>query len=121
MLLFAVLGQPGPFKGLWQRQKQDTSSDSIGGGGGGGTSWKGTVWEAGHRVPSMVSWPGHIRKGVISDALVSGNVLTLSAWSTFNFIGHTNSTIEFLFLTVPQPMLLVRQPDSKMRVIFTGT
>jgi arylsulfatase A-like enzyme len=29
-------------------------------GGGGGSVAKRTVWEGGHRVPSVIYWPGHI-------------------------------------------------------------
>ena len=30
---------------------------------------KGDIWEAGHRVPFIVRWPGHIQPGSVSDAL----------------------------------------------------
>jgi arylsulfatase A-like enzyme len=29
-------------------------------GGGGGSVAKRTIWEAGHRVPSIIYWPDHI-------------------------------------------------------------
>ena len=58
-VLTPTIGTPGPFLGLWQKRK-----------GGGGGSWKGTIWEGGHRVPGIVSLPGKI-KPAISDALVS--------------------------------------------------
>ena len=32
---------------------------------------KGSIWEGGSRVPLIVSWPGHVRPGSKSDALVS--------------------------------------------------
>ncbi|XP_066935660.1 arylsulfatase G-like [Clytia hemisphaerica] len=56
-------GQPGKFQGLWQKKKT---------GGGGGTSWKETIWEGGHRVPAVVTWPQYIKEGRVSDALISG-------------------------------------------------
>ncbi len=31
--------------------------------------FKGSVWEGGHRVPAIVSWPGHIEPGSTCDAL----------------------------------------------------
>lgn len=31
---------------------------------------KGTLWEGGHRVPLIVSWPGHIEPGTVSNQLV---------------------------------------------------
>ena len=55
-----MIGSPGPFKGLWQKQN-----------GRGGASAKLTVWEAGHRVPAAVVWKNHIPQNVISNALVS--------------------------------------------------
>ena len=33
---------------------------------------KGSVWEGGHRVPAMVSWPGVIEPGQLSDRLMAG-------------------------------------------------
>ncbi|XP_049853424.1 arylsulfatase G-like isoform X1 [Schistocerca gregaria] len=57
-----LAGSCGPFTGKWQRDEQ---------GGGGGGAEKNTVWECGHRVPSLVLWPGHVKPGSVSDALVS--------------------------------------------------
>ena len=53
-------GSVGPFKGAWQLTH-----------GGGGATGKLTVWEGGHRVPGVVSWPRNIKKGRICDALIS--------------------------------------------------
>ncbi|XP_033630015.1 arylsulfatase G-like [Asterias rubens] len=53
-------GDSGPFLGLWQKQK-----------GGGGSTAKQTVWEAGHREPTFVYWPGHVPAGRVSDSLLS--------------------------------------------------
>ncbi|KAJ8038060.1 Arylsulfatase G [Holothuria leucospilota] len=53
-------GSPGPFLGVWQKTE-----------GGGGSASKGTVFEAGHRVPSLVYWPGTIKGGQVSDSLAS--------------------------------------------------
>ncbi|MCA9920593.1 MAG: sulfatase-like hydrolase/transferase, partial [Anaerolineales bacterium] len=33
---------------------------------------KGTLYERGLRVPLIVRWPGHVKPGAVSDALVSG-------------------------------------------------
>lgn len=55
-------GSVGPFIGMWQ-----TSTE----GGGGGSVAKRTVWEGGHRVPSIIYWPGHIEAGTVSSALTS--------------------------------------------------
>ncbi len=52
-------GDSGPFLGLWQRQN------------GGGSTAKQTVWEAGHREPTFVYWPGHVPAGRVSDSLLS--------------------------------------------------
>ncbi|KAJ8038068.1 Arylsulfatase G [Holothuria leucospilota] len=54
-------GSPGPFTGVWQRKE-----------GGGGSTSKSTPFEGGHRVPSIVYWPGTIEGGQVSDALISG-------------------------------------------------
>lgn len=52
-------GNPGPFLGKWQISR-------------GGGSAKRTTWEGGHRVPSVVVWPGNISPNTTSDALLSG-------------------------------------------------
>ena len=39
--------------------------------GGGGSTAKQTVWEAGHREPTFVYWPGHVPAGRVSDSLLS--------------------------------------------------
>ena len=52
-------GSPGPFLASWQRQKY------------GGATSKMTTWEAGHREPTVVVWPGHIEANQVSDALTS--------------------------------------------------
>ena len=31
---------------------------------------KGTIWEGGHRVPFIASWPGHIQPNTVSDELI---------------------------------------------------
>ena len=64
------IGSPGPFQGLWQRSPE---------GGGGGGVMKGTLWEGGHRVVSIASWPGTIRAKRVSEALTS----TLDLLPTF--------------------------------------
>lgn len=45
-------GSVGPFIGMWQASTE---------GGGGGSGAKHTIWEGGHRVPSIIYWPGHIK------------------------------------------------------------
>ena len=74
-ILFSLIGIPGPFQGLWQKNQ-----------GGGGTTWKTTVWEGGHRVPAIVSWPRVITKGRVSDSIISAlDILpTLSSLVGFN-------------------------------------
>ncbi|KAF4085127.1 hypothetical protein AMELA_G00113730 [Ameiurus melas] len=52
-------GSAGPFIGKWQISK-------------GGGSAKRTTWEGGHRVPSVVIWPGNISPNTTSNALLSG-------------------------------------------------
>ncbi|XP_049320310.1 arylsulfatase G isoform X2 [Astyanax mexicanus] len=52
-------GSPGPFVGRWQTSR-------------GGGSAKRTTWEGGHRVPTVVSWPGKISPNTNSSALLSG-------------------------------------------------
>jgi arylsulfatase A-like enzyme len=47
----ALSGSVGPFIGMWQASPE---------GGGGGSVAKKTIWEAGHRVPSIIYWPQHI-------------------------------------------------------------
>ncbi|KAG8224497.1 hypothetical protein J437_LFUL004979 [Ladona fulva] len=42
-------GSWGPFAGKWQRERH-----------GGATKF--TLWEGGHRVPSFVYWPHHIKE-----------------------------------------------------------
>nr|XP_006817927.1 PREDICTED: arylsulfatase G-like [Saccoglossus kowalevskii] len=39
--------------------------------GGGGSTGKLTPWEAGHREPALVYWPGRIKPGQVSDSLLS--------------------------------------------------
>ncbi|XP_071796891.1 arylsulfatase G-like [Asterias amurensis] len=53
-------GSSGPFLGLWQKEKD-----------GGGSTGKLTIWEAGHREPTFVYWPGHVPAGRVSDSLLS--------------------------------------------------
>lgn len=42
---------------------------------GGWRGMKSDAWEGGHRVPFLARWPGHIRAGTTSDALVGLNDL----------------------------------------------
>jgi hypothetical protein len=63
-----LTGSKGPFTGSWQATH-----------GSGGSSAKTTLWEGGHRVVSVVSWPGQIAAGVVSKALTS----TLDYFPTF--------------------------------------
>ncbi|PNF43815.1 Arylsulfatase G [Cryptotermes secundus] len=55
-------GSVGPFIGMWQASPM---------GGGGGAVAKKTIWEAGHRVPSIIYWPEHTEAGTVSNALTS--------------------------------------------------
>uniref|UniRef100_A0A3Q3LPM0 Arylsulfatase G n=1 Tax=Mastacembelus armatus TaxID=205130 RepID=A0A3Q3LPM0_9TELE len=52
-------GHVGPFIGKWQTNR-------------GGGSAKRTTWEGGHRVPTVVYWPGRIPANTTSSALLSG-------------------------------------------------
>ncbi|XP_076856532.1 arylsulfatase G isoform X2 [Brachyhypopomus gauderio] len=52
-------GSAGPFVGRWQTSR-------------GGGSAKKTTWEGGHRVPTVVVWPGRISPNTSSSALLSG-------------------------------------------------
>nr|CAD7410107.1 unnamed protein product [Timema cristinae] len=71
-----LAGSQGPYTGFWQRTA-----------GGGGSASKTTVWEAGHRVPSIVHWQGRIKAGSVSAALVSA----LDVLPTL--VSLTNSTL----------------------------
>ncbi|KAI4873484.1 hypothetical protein NFI96_032575, partial [Prochilodus magdalenae] len=53
-------GSAGPFTGRWQTSRA------------GGGSAKRTTWEGGHRVPTVVTWPGKISPNTTSSALLSG-------------------------------------------------
>ncbi|XP_006817925.1 arylsulfatase G-like [Saccoglossus kowalevskii] len=53
-------GSQGPYIGKWQEIY-----------GGGGSTGKLTPWEAGHREPALVYWPGRIKPGQVSDSLLS--------------------------------------------------
>nr|XP_020462007.1 arylsulfatase G [Monopterus albus]XP_020462008.1 arylsulfatase G [Monopterus albus] len=52
-------GGVGPFKGTWQTSR-------------GGGSAKQTTWEGGHRVPTVLYWPGRIPANTTNSALLSG-------------------------------------------------
>ncbi|XP_030629718.1 arylsulfatase G [Chanos chanos] len=52
-------GSAGPFLGTWQTSR-------------GGGSAKKTTWEGGHRVPTVVYWPGKVSANTTSGALLSG-------------------------------------------------
>ncbi|KAL0983899.1 hypothetical protein UPYG_G00134520 [Umbra pygmaea] len=52
-------GSVGPFLGTWQTSR-------------GGGSAKRTTWEGGHRVPTVVYWPGRVPANSTSSALLSG-------------------------------------------------
>jgi len=54
------IGSVGPFVGMWQR-----------GVGGGGSTAKATVWEGGHRMIGIASWPGKISAGSVNAELLS--------------------------------------------------
>jgi arylsulfatase G len=58
-------GSVGPFIGMWQASAEE---------GGGGSVAKRTVWEGGHRVPSIIYWPGHVE--------VSDIQYLMTAWLT---------------------------------------
>ncbi|XP_065580017.1 arylsulfatase G-like [Artemia franciscana] len=70
-------GSVGPFIGSWQSNV-----------GGGGSVAKGTVWEGGHRVPSIVYWPGVVEAGSTSHELTS----SLDILPTLANIGRINYT-----------------------------
>ncbi len=55
-----LTGSKGPFRGAWQATH-----------GGGGSAGKFTLFEGGHRVVGVISWPGRIKPGTISDRLGS--------------------------------------------------
>lgn len=58
------VGSVGVFAGLWQR-----------GAGGGGSTAKATVWEGGHRVVGVASWPGMIQSGVSAELVSTVDLL----------------------------------------------
>jgi arylsulfatase A-like enzyme len=49
------------------------------------------VWEGGHRVPLIIKWPGHVKKGAVSDMLFSQIDLmaTLTAALGIKLSGNT--------------------------------
>eukprot|EP01051_Picozoa_sp_SAG22_P009091 SAG22_NODE_732_length_7583_cov_3.250134_3_plen_381_part_00 len=55
-----LTGSSGPYVGQWQKDH-----------GGGGSSRKTTLWEGGHRVVGIASWPGTIKPGRVTAALAS--------------------------------------------------
>ncbi|XP_015255272.1 PREDICTED: arylsulfatase G isoform X1 [Cyprinodon variegatus] len=94
-------GSAGPFTGKWQTNR-------------GGGSAKTTTWEGGHRVPTVVYWPGRIPANTSSSALLSGmdifpTVLSMAGVvppsdrrydgidATNIFLHKENSGHEFLF------------------------
>uniref|UniRef100_H2YJ36 Sulfatase N-terminal domain-containing protein n=1 Tax=Ciona savignyi TaxID=51511 RepID=H2YJ36_CIOSA len=53
-------GSPGPYLGSWQHRVYN-----------GGSTAKATTWEAGHREPTFVIWPGFVQANTTSGALAS--------------------------------------------------
>ncbi|KAM3920870.1 arylsulfatase G [Leptodactylus fuscus] len=66
-----LAGSTGPFSGQWQTMQ-------------GGSSAKQTTWEGGHRVPTVVYWPGQIAPNSTSSALLS----TLDIFPTLVTLAH---------------------------------
>ncbi|XP_040290805.1 arylsulfatase G [Bufo bufo] len=66
-----LAGSVGPFLGKWQTTQ-------------GGSSAKQTTWEGGHRMPTVVYWPGQIPPNSTSSALLS----TLDIFPTLVALAH---------------------------------
>ncbi|KAJ8038062.1 Arylsulfatase G [Holothuria leucospilota] len=94
-------GSLGPFTGTWQREQ------------GGGAS-KGSVFEAGHRVPSIVYWPGTIKGGQVSDALTS----TMDIYPTMAALANIQMPDKRIYDGVDISDLLMGTPALSRRVLF---
>lgn len=53
-------GSQGPFLGSWLETTY-----------GGGSTGKCSTWEAGHREPTVLTWPNVVKPNTVSDALTS--------------------------------------------------
>lgn len=79
---------------------------------GGLRGMKGDVWEAGHRVPFIVKWPGKVKAGSTSDHLVCfTDVLATLADVTGAKIKSEEGPDSFSFL----PAMLGNDPDNDER------
>ena len=94
-------GLVGPYKGLWEK---NTS---------GGSSAKGTTWEAGHREPGIVYWPGEIAPQV-SNALVS----TLDILPTVAAISGAPMPQNRMFDGIDISHILFEGSDEGHRLLF---
>ena len=95
-----LAGSTAPYHGLWQKNE-----------GGGGTSSKMSTWEGGHRVPFIVSWPGHLPGGVSKGDLVSA----LDLLPTFALISDFKLRDDREYDGIPFPFLV---PHKKIRTLF---
>jgi len=71
---------------------------------GGLRGMKGDAWEAGHRIPFVVRWPGHARPGSESDRLVSFvDVMATLAEATDTLLPENAGPDSFSFLSALRP------------------
>lgn len=79
---------------------------------------KGDIYEGGHRVPFIVSWPGELPQGEVDDRLVS----TTDFYATFaSLMGQTSPEDEIKdsqsFLTAPERDCMIYQSAKGLRAV----
>ncbi|XP_069685122.1 arylsulfatase G-like [Periplaneta americana] len=100
-----LAGSVGPFTGKWQ-----ASPD----GGGGGSVAKTTIWEGGHRVPSIIYWPGHTKSGTVSSALTS----TLDILPTMTALAEGNLPTDRYFDGEDMTSIITGTSQNIRQVLF---
>ncbi|KAJ8038064.1 Arylsulfatase G [Holothuria leucospilota] len=96
-------GSPGPFSGVWQKNE-----------GGGGTASKGTAFEAGHRVPSIVYWPGTIKGGQVVDTLTN----SMDIYPTIAALANIQIPTNRIYDGMDISDILLGRPFSRKRVLY---
>jgi arylsulfatase A-like enzyme len=77
---------------------------------------KGTVWEGGHRVPAIASWPGRIRPGTVTAA----TALTMDLAPTLVELAGATVPSGFHFDGTSLAPLLLKQAPLAERTLFWG-
>ncbi|KAJ8038065.1 Arylsulfatase G [Holothuria leucospilota] len=96
-------GSPGPFVGAWQRNQ-----------GGGGAASKDTAFEAGHRVPSIVYWPGTVKGGQVLDTIAS----TMDIYPTIVALANIQMPNNRVYDGIDISDLLLGKPFLVKRVLY---